>query len=67
MTQELTERDYPHHVEFSRRLFTSDRVNLDLRATECSFTRKGAFNSHNQHLWASINSHAHHRRFSNNL
>ncbi|GBM05154.1 hypothetical protein AVEN_197716-1 [Araneus ventricosus] len=75
--QELTQRDYPRRVEFARWFLQQSAVNPDFGATvlftnECTFTREGAFNTHNQHVWADVNahatySHAHQRRFSINV
>lgn len=75
--QALTQSDYPRRVEFARWFLQQNAVNPNFISTvlftdECTFTRDGSFNTHNQHVWAEVNPHAtyphsHQRRFSINV
>ncbi|GBM06325.1 hypothetical protein AVEN_121371-1 [Araneus ventricosus] len=69
--------DFSCRVEFVSWFLQHNAVNPDFGATvlftdECTFTREGAFNTHNHHVWTDVNplatySHAHQRRFSINV
>lgn len=53
--QKLTQSDYPHRVEFINLFPQQNAVISDVGETvlfrvECTFTRDGAFNAHNQNV-----------------